>query len=303
MPDEEGILKWCSSLVRKTPDGDKLELAHFTVEEFLRAIDATKSDSPYAKYSISPEKQNLSLAKLCLTYLLFEDFQVNVEDFHEKRWGEKEEMNEFMGDYPFYRYSAENWAEHALAHRHDQELLGLVKTLFDPSMTGNFLYWSRYWIWCIFGYDNIKLISNTETLHFAAALSFDAICEWLIREKGRLSDLDKFSSIGTPLYCALAAENLSIKYTVIIKGAPPPPPRNVHYEGAESVIHNKNKQRTLECLLEAGARIDKIKAHPIFYTSPICVALEVGFGWDTLLERGAILDGNLSLPGILQRAK
>jgi hypothetical protein len=292
MPDEEGILKWCSSLVRKTPDGDKLELAHFTVEEFLRAIDATKSDSPYAKYRISPEEQNLSLAKLCLTYLLFEDFQVNVEDFHEKQWGGKEEMNEFMGDYPFYRYSAENWAEHALAHRHDQEFLGLVKTLFDPSMSGNFLYWSRFWIWCIFADDSIELISNTET-----------ICEWLIKEKGRLSDLDKFSSIGTPLYCALAAENLSIKSTLKLAPPPPPPPRTVHYEGDESVIHNQNKQRTLECLLHAGARIDGIRAHPNSYTSPMCVALEVGFGWDTLLERGAILDGNLSLPGILQRAK
>ena len=36
VPDEFEILHWCSSLVRKSPDGKRLELAHFTVLEFLK---------------------------------------------------------------------------------------------------------------------------------------------------------------------------------------------------------------------------------------------------------------------------
>jgi hypothetical protein len=75
MPDKEGILKWCNSLVKRTLDGDRLELAHFTVEEFLLAIDRSEPRSPYARYKIFPGKENLPLAKLCLTYLLFEDFR------------------------------------------------------------------------------------------------------------------------------------------------------------------------------------------------------------------------------------
>lgn len=45
MPDEEGILLWCSSLIRKTTDGWTLELAHFTVEEFLAAIDCSQPNT------------------------------------------------------------------------------------------------------------------------------------------------------------------------------------------------------------------------------------------------------------------
>ena len=124
------------------------------------------------------------------------------EDFQNNEWTKKGELNEFEDEYSFYSYSAEYWVEHALAHRHDEGFLKLVKVLFDPSKTGNFVCWSRYWIWNTTNFfNNIELVSNTETLHFAAALSFDDICEWLIKEKGRRSDLDKLSSIGTPLFC------------------------------------------------------------------------------------------------------
>ena len=138
MSDEEGILKWCSSLVRRTPDGDRLELAHFTVEEFLLAIDGSEPRSPYARYKISPEEENLLLAKLCLTYLLFEDFR-DIE------WTGMEEMKEFFDEYSFYGYCSVYWSEHSLAHRADEGLLDLVENLFDPSKTGNFICWSRYW--------------------------------------------------------------------------------------------------------------------------------------------------------------
>ena len=96
IPDEEGILKWCSSLVRRTPNGDRLELAHFTVEEFLLAIDGSEPRSPYARYKISPEEENLPLAKLCLTYLLFGDFR-DIE------WTGMEEPKGVFDEYSFLR--------------------------------------------------------------------------------------------------------------------------------------------------------------------------------------------------------
>lgn len=38
--DPEAILQWCGSLVRMTPGLDTLELAHYSVKEFLERIDA-----------------------------------------------------------------------------------------------------------------------------------------------------------------------------------------------------------------------------------------------------------------------
>ncbi|KAH8748378.1 hypothetical protein BGZ57DRAFT_720244, partial [Hyaloscypha finlandica] len=243
MPDEEGILKWCSSLVRKTPNGERLELAHFTVEEFLLEIDANELNNPYARYKITPEDQDLALAKLCMTYLLFDDFQdlncTGIEALEDIRNGV---------EHGFYRYCAVYWAGHALAYRHDEGLLDLVKVLFDPSKTGNFLSWSNFWSWNTADDVDLELISNTETLHFAAALSFYDICEWLIKENGRIADLDKLSSIGTPLYCALTAEDLFIYADSEFLRI-----------GHEEVIYDQNRQRTVECLLNAGARIDNIR--------------------------------------------
>jgi hypothetical protein len=202
MPDEEGILKWCSSLVRRTPAGDRLELAHFTVEEFLLAIDATKPGNPYAAYKITPEDQELPLAKLCLTYLLFDEFQdIDCTE-------NEEDDDLYSDDLSFYSYCSKYWAEHALQYRHDQGLLDLVKIMFNPSKSGNFVSWSSHWIWNNSSAVDLELIRNAETLHFAAALSFSDVCEWLIKDHDRIADLDKISGIGTPLYCALTGENL-----------------------------------------------------------------------------------------------
>jgi hypothetical protein len=42
--------------------------------------------------------------------------------------------------------------------------------------------------------------------------------------------------------------------------------------------------------LNAGARIDNIRVHPNLVMTPLALALKIKFGWDYLLDRGAILD-------------
>jgi hypothetical protein len=276
MPDEEGILKWCSSLVRRTPDGNRLELAHFTVEEFLLAIDSNEPNNPYGRYRISPTEQDLSLAKLCLTYLEFKDFDNN-------EWSGEDEFNEFFEEYSFYQYAAQYWSEHALTHHEDEGLLELVKILFDPSKTYNFIFWSRVWIWnATTSLDVVLQISNTETIHFAAALSFYNICEWLVKEKGCINDIDKLSDIGSPLFCALTGEEIIDIPRLTLGPTLPVVPDNE--------LSDRNKQRTFEYLLHAGAKVDNIRVHPRFEGTPLAMALRLNFGWDLLLERGAILD-------------
>ncbi len=278
VPDEEGILKWCSSLVRRTPDGDRLELAHFTVEEFLLAIDGSEPRSSYARYKISPEEENLPLAKLCLSYLLLEDFE-DIE------WTEMEELNSFFYEYSFYGYCSRYWIDHSLANRADEGLLDLVEILFDPSKTGNFICWSRYWTQSITVYYKVDL-SNTETLHFAAALSFYHICKWLVEEKGRSSDLDKLSGIGTPLFCAITGEDLFVTSEV----APHRVGVNLATYWGDKIDYDGNRQATIECLLDAGAKINNIRLHPRFHWTPLSLSVRIGLCWDVLLEKGAILD-------------
>jgi hypothetical protein len=57
-----------------------------------------------------------------------------------------------------------------------------------------------------------------------------------------------------------------------------------------SEVYNQNRQRTVECLLNFGARIDNIRVHPSLDWTPLALALNIDFGWGVLLDRGAILD-------------
>ena len=127
-------------------------------------------------------------------------------------------------------------------------------------------------------------LSNTETLHFAAALSFYHICKWLVEEKGRISDLDKLSGIGTPLFCAITGEDLFVASQVVASR------HAVSYSGDEKKNYHRNRQATIECLLNAGAKTNKIRVHPQFQWTPLSVSIRTRFCWDILLERGAILD-------------
>jgi ankyrin repeat protein len=68
MTSENEILRWCSSLVRRRATGDGIELAHFTVKEYLLSIEPTK-DPRLALFKICTEDSALLLGQVCLTYL------------------------------------------------------------------------------------------------------------------------------------------------------------------------------------------------------------------------------------------
>ncbi|CAD6442158.1 d858b052-60d5-4555-b1b9-452c7d9a4e3d [Sclerotinia trifoliorum] len=99
IPAEKSILKRCSSLVRKTGGGGsfdtRIELSHFTVKEFLLL---TIQDDTYASYRISQDYHNAYMTKVCLTYLLFEDFGDIIPYTIEKGGGPVKR------NYAFYTY-------------------------------------------------------------------------------------------------------------------------------------------------------------------------------------------------------
>ena len=91
--DPESVLQWSGSLIRRTPGADTLELAHYSVKEFLESIDA-HAFSPYLMYRANAEQDGLELAKTCLTYLRLNDFDIDeVQDARK--------MRVFLKDYKF----------------------------------------------------------------------------------------------------------------------------------------------------------------------------------------------------------
>lgn len=198
--DEYEMLRWCSSLIRKGADHGSLELAHFTVEEFLLQLGDEESGE-FASYRVGFEHIESEVAKVCLTYLNFRDFDqaVHIDSAVTRRR---------LKDYPLRPYAVVHWIEHAQPRLANHELLSLAKPLFNPSKPGTLLSWFQDYIylWSEPKIDQSSLetinrgIAGASALHFASILSLPEVCSWLI-DSGKC-DLNRTGVFGTPLQSA-----------------------------------------------------------------------------------------------------
>ncbi|KAI9648079.1 hypothetical protein NHQ30_002708 [Ciborinia camelliae] len=278
IPSETRILERCSSLVRKTgsPENTRIELAHFTVKEFLFL---RRENSPYTAYHISQDRLNPHLAKLCLTYLLFNDFRGTGPCTTKEERVMKDEK------YPFYRYAALNFPRHACDFYQDEGLWQLLQKLFDASKTSNFLSWAQEILLPEYEIATSKnIISKASTLHFAVLLSLRRVTEWLILDPALLSYLNNSTGIGTPLTCALGIDSIAESLMKEVR--------------CTRHSHISDKEEILKYLLQAGVEVDKqlifetsIKGDKRNTTSRYVTALEIAildhFGWEVLLQHGA----------------
>ena len=276
IPDEFDILKWCSSLVRRSADGKTLELAHFTVQEFLEQIDPQQNISIGA-YRIDRESDRLILAKVCLTYLNFQDFDQSgpfSQDVVKRR----------SQEYPFRRYAVHDLYAITGRIHHDAELFIMTQNLFSPSKPGTFISWVHDFV-VIFAderklqlpkkHDFINFVFVEATpLHFAAMLNLNKLCSWLI-ESG--CDVNRNSNFGTPLHCALCRWH--ILYAILI-------------DGENLLSYPVFNGDTVEVLLESGADPNSCFVRDTLRLSPLFLALS--YGHDDLavqlLLKGGLLD-------------
>ncbi|KAF7911337.1 uncharacterized protein EAF01_002844 [Botrytis porri] len=180
--NEQSILKRCSSLVRKTkgPWDIRIEIAHFSVKEFLLL---EVQDDRYSMYRTSHDFRNAYMAKVCLTYLLFEEFRdISLYTMH----ADKNVVIE--------KYASLNFVRHSCDKSDYEGISILLKRLFNPLKTENFVPWAQELLHpSYFNGDHrtiVKIIASTSSLHFAILLSLHHVVEWLI------SDASKYSQIN-----------------------------------------------------------------------------------------------------------
>ena len=219
--EEEDILVHCSSLIRRTADGENLELAHFTVKEFLESL-PMDADSPLASYSQYEEHVIPYLAKTCLTFLTFEDFQGPVIEDWDK-WEAQQSQ------YPFRLHAVEFWDQYVedAGLWENKILFSWIQNLFNSSKKSCFRAWIRDFVYGNVYVDwGINLFNDSDDyppyeldranfevstrfmckggitpLHIAAALGSRKLCELLL-DSG--SNISQMSSLGAPIHCALA---------------------------------------------------------------------------------------------------
>ena len=277
--DEIDILKWCSSLVRKSADGDTLELAHFTVKEFLQQLQ-DEDTGEFAAYRLRPAQNETELAKVCLTYLGFQDF--NQAGYLSPTVGSTR-----LKEYPLRRYAVLYWFDHARGHLDDAELFRLVTRLLSPSKPNNLISWAQDYLedsQDFLGDSDVTVppltltkvniaVAESTALHFAAMLALPEVCTWLI-ERG--CDVNRSTLLGTPLHCGLLRgptifSAFSEKY---------------HYS------QSPQGQSIISVLLDAGADPNSPFSVSTGTWSPIAVSLYSGDSVSAIriLEKGGRLD-------------
>ena len=272
--NEEKILELCSSLIRRTPSSSGFELAHFTVKEFLLAIDPAKKDS-FSRYHIKSDKDEVQLASDCLRYLCFEDFEA-------VRCNDKESLYQQLEHFSFYSYAALHWDDHTHTHLKHNDLISQVQMFFAPLKTDQFICWSQYYYYWNFKGEDLDDdqqadTSNTTPLHWASCLAIPEICEWLIEEG---CEVDKGSGLGSPLRCAILGIGCFTSHWPFIETEP--------YRQRTIA-----RTETINTLLSAGADVHT-KPHPESNHSLLFLAITqepelVG----PLLAAGALIDGEV----------
>lgn len=266
MTTEDEVLHWASSLLRKNTSGG-LEIAHFTVKEFLLSIDCQKSPH-FSPYILRQDEVHIQLARTCLTYLNFETFsQVEPTD--------SLAILSIVENYPFLPYATVTWDYYALHHLEDATISPLVRQLFRPSVTKQFHLYRlirqvRGWDSTLHSDDveqaleimDVSIFDDSTPLHWAAYLGLDSLCAWLIRQGLSVNQMS--SLIGTPLNCALLghyAIQMTDEDELLEEGTIDPFPGH------------RPRLQVIQLFLEAGAPPDALTS-PVLRLTPLSIAVQ-----------------------------
>ncbi|OTA68801.1 ankyrin, partial [Hypoxylon sp. EC38] len=225
--DADEIMRWCSSLIRKSADSQRFEFAHYSVMEFLEGIHSTNPN--LASYQVSRDKALLLLGPLCLKYLTFKNHEQAPIATNE----EIQRISERNKARPLYEHAALRWPEYVAGQLEDATIYQLLCTLFDEKKTASFTSWALELVLHCFSREDDEYHGDDEDkssyhkgayfwpdemtaltiisaimrpdftpLHMAAALGLPSICQYLL---GRGARIDLRSRFGTPLHCALGS--------------------------------------------------------------------------------------------------
>ncbi|RDW72765.1 uncharacterized protein DSM5745_07937 [Aspergillus mulundensis] len=129
--DPEDVVELCGSLVVISPDG-YVALAHYTVKEFLVSAHIQEL-MPH--FWVGCAEVHTELARVCLTYLCYDDFSTNYDE-------PGDELLQRFEEYKFLKYAVQGWGAHAHLSEGDEQVFDLTMRLFELDEKEN------YGLWC-----------------------------------------------------------------------------------------------------------------------------------------------------------
>lgn len=219
--EPEDILDICGGLIDLDEENRTLGLAHFTVKEYLISTDIVQG--PAVGYHVQSTVAHAELAKICLTYIIFDDFSNGPCDDYEIQFKE----------YPLLAYAVKYWPEHVSQYGNygDETLDQLILSLFHLGPdSGKFQTWSKlYDLICyskhkITGSEINRLFNSISwspgtPLYFAASMGhLQAVNELL--ELGADVNVEG-GKLGTPVAATVVGGHVDTLRFLLEKGANP----------------------------------------------------------------------------------
>ena len=200
------ILSICGSLLNHDKQSDIITLAHHSVKNYL--ISDLRNNVAY--FQLEEQEGHRSLALYCLTYLLFEEFSVDLAeptyppaDLHPKSH--------------FLSYAVQNWALHVKeAEPPGEPLWNAMKSFLLSGEAGrqNFQNWVRLLI------PGSKYAKNTPPLYYAASFGLTAVVQYLL-DMGADLEVHGGRAGATPINIAAFRGNLDTVKLLFERGADP----------------------------------------------------------------------------------
>ena len=254
--DLQAVLRFCGSLVRRSQNGFELELAHFTVKEFL--IDISPQDHSYAQYRLDQTMAGKEIAETSLRYLNLAKFMVPYPQC-------EVDIEKVVTESPFLLDAAISWVHYARRNSKDNTILALVHKLFGPAKSESFMNWAlafgahrliRYDDHPVHLGDLSKFVAQASVLHWAALLALSEVTQWLLDSGVRT---EQATFLGYPIHCAAGA-GLSGAFSML---------GDTCLEGVEACINCEDQVRVIKLLVQHGANV---KLSRMGYATPIQLA-------------------------------
>ena len=172
------ILEMCSSLITISDDGSYVFLAHYTVKEFLTS---EKTSATMNIFYVGDDDVEAELAKTCLTYLSFQDFNTGT-------LSSRSDLDNTLDRFKFLGYAAQSWAHHGRNAAQDRQLFDLIMSFFQThaSEKGVYYLWLQIYLYRKSARQYIPP-TYVPPFYFAASFGLPAVLSAL-REQGHGPD-------------------------------------------------------------------------------------------------------------------
>lgn len=266
--DAQEIALRCSSLVRFSPDQTHLQIAHFTVEEYLR-YSISETDDSLAPYRVSSEHWNRYKAQTSITFLSMDTSIRRISD-----------KDDFTNRRQSFASIASLWPEF-VGRSLDNDTLALAKMLFTR---GDALTkWIQYYVTdMIHMFDTLRDrdvhaardIARAGVLPIACVLNIPDIATALIDDG---YDVNQDCMLGTPLHLAMLGEDIVWYHS-----------GRGHYRKGKQ--EREKRESLVRLLLEDGAATDqRYECDEHGSHSAFEIAFDKGF-WSLFLDASILPD-------------